>query len=282
MITLMAMGKIFLMFIIKMCWTSRCAGQQQSIALPVGKSPTIYDSTGSSGSTCPSQDTINEELTSARETIMNYYNRSLPCSCGGPEWMSVAYLNMFDPNQQCPSNWTLTTTPVRGCGRSSPEDLTCDSVVYPVNVRNYSSVCGRVNAYQFGRGTAFYSQINTVESSYVTGVSITHGLPGSRKHIWTFAAALSEGCTTSIRFHCPCSNININWPYEVPYVIGSDYFCESGRHSTDGSCSLDFSYYPDDLLWDGQNCAPGSTCCELNNPSWFVSLYLSLPVMTWR
>ena len=82
--TLMAMEKILLMFVILMCWASICAGQQQ---LPVGKSPTIYDSTGtgSSGSTCPSKDTINKELTSAREIIMNYYNRSLPCSCGSPE-----------------------------------------------------------------------------------------------------------------------------------------------------------------------------------------------------
>ena len=43
-----------------------------------------------------------------------------PCSCGGDGGLTrVAYLNMSDPNQQCPSNWTLTTSPVRGCGRSS-------------------------------------------------------------------------------------------------------------------------------------------------------------------
>ncbi len=50
------------------------------------------------------------------------------CSCGGPGWTRVAYLNLSDTNQQCPSNWTLTTYPVRACGRSSSERNTCDSV----------------------------------------------------------------------------------------------------------------------------------------------------------
>jgi hypothetical protein len=28
--------------------------------------------------------------------------------------------------------------------------------------------------------------------------------------------------------------------------------------------------YPDDILWDGQNCTSNSTCCQLNNPPWFT------------
>ena len=239
------------------------------MSLPVRTPPTVYNSTGPSGSTCPSQDTINGEHRRARETILNYYNRSPPCSCGGPEWSRVAYLNMSDPNQQCPSNWTLTTTPVRGCGRSSTGYFTCDSVFYPVNGRTYSSVCGRVHAYQFGIAHAFYTQTNDTEVAYVSGVSITHGLPGSRQHIWTFAADIGDNCTVSSRHLCPCSNVNLNWPYQVPSFIGNDYFCESGHHAVDGSCHGGETYFPDDPLWDGQNCAPSSTCCELNNPPWF-------------
>ena len=244
-------------------------GQQASTSLPVRTPPTVYNSTGSSGSTCPSQDTFNEERSRIRENIMKYYDKSPPCSCGNPEWTRVAYLNMSDPNQQCPSNWSLTTTPVRGCGRLSTYRRSCDSVVYPVNGRTYSSVCGRVNAYQSDVGSAFYTQTNDTEVAYVSGVSITHGLPGSRQHIWTFAAALGDNCTDFINHLCPCSNVNLTWPYQVPSFIGNDYFCESGHHGAGGDCYGGNTYYPDDPLWDGQNCAPSSTCCELNNPPWF-------------
>ena len=239
------------------------------MSLPVRTPSTVYNSTGSSGSTCPSQDTINGERSRIRETILNYYDKSPPCSCGGDGgWTRVAYLNMSDPNQQCPSNWTLTTTPVRGCGRGRQS---CDSVFYLVNGRTYSSVCGRVNAYRFGIVAAFYYQRNDIEVAYVSGVSITHGLPGSRQHIWTFAAAAGDNCTEAnqIRHLCPCSNVNINWPHQVPSFIRNDYFCESGHNSAGGSCYGRQTYYPDDPLWDGQNCPPSSTCCELNNPPWF-------------
>ena len=168
-------------------------------------------------------------------------------------------------------------TRFKGCGRLSTNGGSCDSVVYPVNGRTYSSVCGRLNAYQIGVGAAFYARTNDIEGDYVSGVSITHGLPGSRQHIWTFAAALGDNCTDNIRHLCPCSNVNINWPYQVPSFIGNDYFCESGRHLTGGSCFGRFNYYQDDPLWDGQNCAPSSTCCELNNPPWFCT---TLPQLT--
>ena len=236
-------------------------GQQASTSLPVRTPPTVYNSTGPSGSTCPSQDTINGERSRIRETIMKYYDKSPPCSCGGAgSWTRVAHLNMSDPNQQCPSNWSLTTTPVRGCGRLSTYGRSCDSVVYPVNGRTYSSVCGRVNAYQFAIGSAFYTQTNDIEVDYVSGVSVTHGLPGSRQHVWTFAAAVGDNCTNNIRLRCPCSNINVSWPYKLPSFIGNDYFCESGHHAAGGSCYEGNVYYPDDPLWDGQNCAPSSTC----------------------
>ena len=107
---------------------------------------------------------------------------------------------------------------------------------YSVNSRNYSSVGGRVNEYQFAIGSAFYTQINDIEVDYVSGVSITHGLPGSRQHIWTFAAALGDNYTDNILLLCPCSNINITWPYKLPSFIGNDYFCESGHHAAGGPC----------------------------------------------
>ena len=29
-------------------------------------------------------------------------------------------------------------------------------------------------------------------------------------------------------------------------------------------------FYPNDPLWDGQNCVVTSSCCEFNNPPWFT------------
>ena len=245
---------------------------------PVRLPPSVINATGQNGPVCPSQNVIDAEILAQKSIVENIlqdncsFNLSYspPCSCAGDgDWTRVAHLNMSDPNQQCPSNWSLITTPFKGCGRLSTSWHSCDSVVYPVDGRTYSSVCGRLNAYHIGEVTAFYTQTNDIEVQYVSGVSITHGLPGSRQHIWTFAAALGENCTNFLRFSCPCSNININWPYQVPSFIGNDYFCESAQHSTNGICRAGAAYYPDDPLWDGQNCASSSTCCELNTPPWF-------------
>ena len=35
----------------------------------------------------------------------------------------VGYINMADPSHHCPSKWTLISSPVRACGRSSLETL---------------------------------------------------------------------------------------------------------------------------------------------------------------
>ncbi len=86
-------------------------------------------------STCPPSDTIQEDRRRIRDSIRDYYNTlARPCSCGGPGWTRIAYLNMADPNTSCPSNLNHITTPVRGCGRSATAGLnTCDSVINPVN-----------------------------------------------------------------------------------------------------------------------------------------------------
>ena len=82
--------------------------------------------------------------------VLSQYN----CPCGGPgQWTRIAHLDMSDPSQQCPSIWSLITTPVRGCGRSGRR--ACDSVTFPSTGQSYSHVCGRVTAYQSGRPNAF-------------------------------------------------------------------------------------------------------------------------------
>ena len=80
------------------------------------------------------------------------------------------------------------------------EAATCKSVIFSSGGQSYSRVCGRVNAYQKGSTDAFQFSSNsrTLEEIYVDGVSLTHGAPGSRQHIWTFAAAYYETFDTAL------------------------------------------------------------------------------------
>ena len=185
-------------------------------------------------------------------------------TCGGTGgWRRVVYLNMTDPNTNCPSGWQLTSYSKRTCGKvSTGSSLTCDSVIFPVSGGDYTKVCGRIIAYQVSHIDAFEAyhdgQVTTIEGAYVAGVSLTHGSP--RQHIWTFAASASEALNNDRA--CPCAtNFNIT----IPPFVGGDYFCESGANS--GSTS---GFHPDDPLWDGQNCIATSTCCSFNSPPYFT------------
>ena len=190
----------------------------------------------------------------------------------GP-WTRVAYLNMTDPSQQCPSAWTLQTRssePRRLCGKRS-SGASCESVVYSTFGINYSHVCGRVIAYQYGSPDAFHeSASQTIEGPYVDGLSVTHGSPVSRQHIWTFAAGLVESNPLLYPTNsCPCADRATALSL-VPSFIGNDYFCESGNPTSTYSTTI---FYANDPLWDGQGCGAAS-CCELSyppgvTPPWF-------------
>ena len=203
--------------------------------------------------------------------VQVYCDFNRQCGCGGSSpWTRVAFLNMSDPNEVCPSNWTTYTSPRRACGTGDRPGISnqCDSVIYPNTVgQTYSRVCGRVIAYQHKNTRAFETlvlQNRTLEQIYLDGVSITHGSAGSRQHVWSFASALGDIFATSRpHFSCICSSSN-NWPYSTSFV-GNDYFCDTGNHASvysDGP-------FPDDPLWDGAGCGPSSTCCTFNNPPWF-------------
>lgn len=184
----------------------------------------------------------------------------------------IAHLDMSDPNQQCPTNWNLVTTPIRACGRSSTVSA-CDSATFPSNGMSYSHVCGRVNAYQVGTPDAFHPTIwhnPGLELRYVDGISVTHGAANSRQHIWTFAAARYERGTTTRDF-CSCTNTEIEWPHadSLPLFVGNNYFCDSGDREPPSGDST--AVYPEDPLWDGEGCGDTSTCCQFNTPPWFCT-----------
>ena len=182
---------------------------------------------------------------------------------------------MTDTSQDCPSNWTLIDTSVRACAPKT-QSASCDSAFFATEGYTYNQVCGRVIGYQQGSTDAFDFLTHTargLEGPYMDGVSLTHGAPGSRQHIWTFAAGLSE-LDNRVGVTCDCSNSNLNWPYQVPSFVGRNYFCETGNIGPDHTFD---SIISDDPLWDGMGCGPTSTCCQLNHPPWFCT---SLPQPT--
>ena len=144
----------------------------------------------------------------------------------------------------------------------------CESVTYSTFGMNYSHVCGKVIAYQHSSTDAFASSASqSIEGYYVDGVSLTHGSPGSRQHIWTFAAGIVENNPSSYpQWSCPCATtLSL-----VPVFVGNDCFCESGNP---GPGYTNGRFYPNDPLWDGQGCGAAS-CCELSypprvTPPWF-------------
>ena len=123
-----------------------------------------------------------------------------------------------------------------------------------------------------------YYNYNEINEHYVFGVSLTHGPPSSRSHIWTFAGASDESATNP-SFKCPCINTNIQSSISIPNFIGNDYFCDT-------ALSVSYTTVPivlqlDDPLWDGKGCGSSNTCCNFPSsdvkPPWF---YKNLPSKT--
>ena len=189
-------------------------------------------------------------------------------NCGSGLWYHVAHLNMSNPAQQCPPPWRELenngTNGVRTCGRPPFTSGSCLPIFYRTD-REYSRVCGRVIGYQYGSTEAFDNwAVGTIDSYYVYGVSITHGVP--RNHIWTLAAGETEGgYTTDPGWNCPCSNPGRSGNVLPPSFVGDNYYCESGNPGTWYTFNHLFSADP---LWDGQQCE-GQCCSDGKSPPWF-------------
>ena len=141
--------------------------QGANTTLPVTYPGQVLQGDGSS-QTCPS-----EERGIARSEVDNTIRGLLQesvvpllqtFSCSGSGWRRVAYLNMSDPSQQCPSAWREITTPHRVCGRRS--FVACEGLNYTIGSEQYNQVCGRIIGYQIGHTDAFNGaslSINTAE-----------------------------------------------------------------------------------------------------------------------
>ena len=210
-------------------------------------------------------------LMEIEELVCNIYSCH---TCGGTGgWRRVAYLNMTDSNTDCPSGWVMTNYSIRTCGRASDRQYSCDSVYFPVSRgEEYTQVCGKIQAYQFGWATGFtgYSRRNyTLDEAYFSGVAVMHGSP--RQHIWSFVSGAAENYESigNQIVNCPCATQVSD--IESPPFVGDDYFCESGYKWPGSFNSSDvFTLHSDDPLWDGAGCHSTSTCCTINNPPYFI------------
>ena len=110
--------------------------------------------------------------------------------CGGTGgWRRVVYLNMTDPNTNCPSGWQLTRHFKRTCGKDSSSSFACDSVFFPVSEGNYSSVCGSIRAYQDERTDAFEAyhlgRVTTIAMHAMVLLSPSH-------HLWVETISVNQ------------------------------------------------------------------------------------------
>ena len=221
--------------------------------------------------------------TPSKETVRIYCDLERKCGCGNDTqeaWMRVAYLDMTDPNESCPDGLRMIKTPKRSCRRSYQAFQT-SIVPYRTYGYNYSHVCGRIIAYQYGitEGLAPINNRANLNRTFSTdqrsfdGIILTHGQPGSREHIWSFVAASHEN-SNGIN-SCPCINNRSETVRNLHSsdMIGDSYFCDTGVQRG----PVDNVFYSDDPLWDGEGCGPYNSCCEFNNPPWFCK---QLPAST--
>ena len=194
--------------------------------------------------------------------------------CGQPGWTRVAFINMSDTNQSCPSELAeMNYNGVRVCQRRA--NLACDSVNFNVP-ETYNNVCGHIIGYQIGSNDAFCpfqescpfraQRAYTIDDVYLDGLSLTHGNP--REHIWTFAVAINDADGQQYpEYLCPCTQTGSSG-IAIPPFIGSNYFCDTGNHMTGW---INGHFYGDDPLWDGAGCRGTDTCCTFNTPPWFMN-----------
>ena len=181
------------------------------------------------------------------------------CNITSSDWRRVAYINMTDPEAECPSGLNEVSNSTIGqsaCGRSV--DRGCSSVTFSVNT-TYSQVCGIARGYQYGHMDAFQVVTDeTIDQTYADGLSITRGSP--RQHLWTLAVGWSE--TFDGEQACPRDQDPFNFD-NVPDFVGDHFYCESGFATSE----YDKTAWSDPL-WDGAGCVT-DTAHSCDRYGWF-------------
>ena len=111
--------------------------------------PTVVMDTPSN-SECPPD----HYMDAVRAQISNKVSGMLDKACGNPVfgWKQIAFLNMTDPDQNCPTAWRLYEyDSERACGRLATDGESCNSVQYSSDGYAYTQVCGRITGYQYAK-----------------------------------------------------------------------------------------------------------------------------------
>ena len=180
-------------------------------------------------------------------------------------WMRVAHVDMREDRSECPDGLELNKVEDKQlCQRPRDRAPGCASALFPVQGIRYSTVCGKVIGYHYyypnGFGPSRGNAATSIDTTYVDGVSITHGTP--RKHIWSFAAAPAEELVHGYNA-CPCLFYDHSFEGTIPSFVANDYYCDTGSRNVPET-----RYYLQDPLWDGQGCENKNHCCERGGP-WF-------------
>ena len=116
---------------------------------------------------------VKENTTEQIENELNSFAAKLQvteltfCNISSFNWRRVAYINMTDPEAECPrglNEVSNSNTGQRACGRNVDGDggrnAGCSSVTFPVNT-TYSQVCGIARGYQYGIMDAWTLTVDT-------------------------------------------------------------------------------------------------------------------------
>ena len=206
-------------------------------------------------------------VTTVSGTHQVYCNMELQCGGHKGGWTRVA---QFDTSQgdSCPPEWRLITTPgdnPKNVCRSGDTNE-CHSTIFTTYNISFYKICGQVRGYQKGNTNAFWSSVESIDGHYVDGVSITLGNP--RKHVWTYAAGISDSGRSDAPDLCPCAPGTTS-AHTAPSFVGDHYYCESG----DTGWHDKTAYYTTDLLWDGLDCFEYANCCAHPDMPWFLQQF---------
>ena len=202
-----------------------------------------------------------------RSSINQVYCYMEADKCGVRGVMRVAHIDMRNTSVNCPAPLTQhqLDSGERLCGSTKPAARTCDSVVFPTHRISYKHVCGRAVGFSYHQPCAFYYYKHggqtTINHAYVSGLSIISGCESERTHIWTYAGGYRE--TEQHDCNCPCAARPGANP---PPFVGQDFYCESATRYLP---PYPQRWYTNNTLWDGEDCYPGSSCCNNSLAPWF-------------
>ena len=195
---------------------------------------------------------------------LHQVNCDMELQCGGHKggWTTIVKLDT-SKGDSCPSAWTRISASGKVVCRSGNDSSGCYSAIFTTYNITFNKICGQVKGYQKGTPEAFHStefDTKSINDHYVDGVSITLGNP--RKHVWTYAAGLSDDGNEP-NHNCPCA---VTPGPDPPAFVGDQYYCESGDT---GGYDLN-GYYTSDVLWDGYGCHhANNNCCTNPDMPWF-------------